>query len=107
MDFTPRAVDEEHARRYVAEGFWRDDSLGALLGAGLRDAASHPFTVRSDRMPYRGTLGDVDALARRVAAASSQFGSWNATASPGPMPRPRSPAATRRASASTSPSVPR
>jgi acyl-CoA synthetase len=68
MEFTPRAVDEEHARRYVAEGFWGDDSLGALLGAGLQDAASHPFTVRSDRMPYRGTLGDVDALARRVAA---------------------------------------
>ncbi|MDQ1455811.1 MAG: acyl-CoA synthetase [Actinomycetota bacterium] len=68
MDFTPRAVDEEDARRYVAEGFWGDDSLGALLGAGLRDAASHPFTVRSDRMPYRGTLGEVDALARRVAA---------------------------------------
>ncbi|MDQ1449913.1 MAG: acyl-CoA synthetase [Actinomycetota bacterium] len=68
MDFTPRAVDEEDARRYVAEGFWGDDSLGALLGAGLHDAASHPFTVRSDRMPYRGTLGEVDALARRVAA---------------------------------------
>jgi acyl-CoA synthetase (AMP-forming)/AMP-acid ligase II len=68
MDFTPRAVDEQDARRYVAEGFWGDEGLGALLGAGLRDAASHPFTVRSDRMPYRGTLGDVDALARRVAA---------------------------------------
>src|SRR5258708_16438321 len=68
MEFTPRAVDEEDARRSVAEGFWGNDSLGALLGAGLRDAASHPFTVRSDRMPYRGTLGDVDALARRVAA---------------------------------------
>jgi acyl-CoA synthetase len=68
MDFMPRAVDEQDARRYVAEGFWGDDSLGALLGAGLHDAASHPFTVRSDRMPYRGTLGEVDALARRVAA---------------------------------------
>ena len=68
MDFTPREVDEEHARRYVAEGFWGDDSLGALLASGLHDAASHPFSVRSDRMPYRGTLGDVDALARRVAA---------------------------------------
>ncbi|HEY5077043.1 MAG TPA: AMP-binding protein, partial [Acidimicrobiia bacterium] len=67
MDFIPREVDEEHARRYVAEGFWGDGSLGALLGAGLHDAASHPFTVRSDRKPYRGTLGEVDALARRVA----------------------------------------
>jgi acyl-CoA synthetase len=67
MDFTPRVVDEQDARRYVAEGFWGDGSLGELLGAGLHDAASHPFTVRSDRMPYRGTLGEVDALARRVA----------------------------------------
>ena len=67
MDFTPRAVDEECARRYVAEGFWGDDSLGALLSAGLHDAADHPFTVHSDRMPYRGTFGDVDGLARRVA----------------------------------------
>jgi acyl-CoA synthetase (AMP-forming)/AMP-acid ligase II len=68
MDFTPREVDAERARRYVAEGFWGDDGLGALLAAGLHDAASHPFTVHSDRMPYRGTLGEVDALARRVAA---------------------------------------
>ncbi|HEV7526841.1 MAG TPA: AMP-binding protein, partial [Acidimicrobiia bacterium] len=68
MNFTPRAVDSDDARRYVAEGFWNDESLGALLAAGLREAASHPFTVRSDRMPYRGTLGEVDGLARRVAA---------------------------------------
>jgi len=68
MDFTPRAVDEEDARRYVAEGFWGTDSLGALLAAGLHEAADHPFTVRSDRNPYRGTFGEVDALARRVAA---------------------------------------
>jgi acyl-CoA synthetase len=67
MDFTPRAVDEECARRYAAEGFWGEDSLGALLSAGLHDAADHPFTVHSDRMPYRGTFGDVDGLARRVA----------------------------------------
>ncbi len=68
MDFTPRVIDEDNARRYMAEGFWGDESLGAVLASGLSDAASHPFTVRSDRMPYRGTLGDVDALARRVAA---------------------------------------
>jgi len=55
------------ARRYVAEGFWDEASLGAVLSAGLHDAAAQSFTVRSDRRPYRGTLGDVDALARRVA----------------------------------------
>jgi acyl-CoA synthetase (AMP-forming)/AMP-acid ligase II len=67
MEFTPREIDEEHTRRYVAEGFWRDESLGELLAAGLHDARDHPFTVRSDRNPFRGTLGDVDALARRLA----------------------------------------
>jgi acyl-CoA synthetase len=67
VDFTPRETDDEHAQRYLREGFWRDESLGALLAAGLHDAAANPFTVRSDRMPFRGTLGDVDDLARRVA----------------------------------------
>jgi acyl-CoA synthetase len=68
QDFRPRETDEEHARRYVKEGFWRDESLGSLLADGLREAACEPFTVRSERWPYRGSLGDVDALARRVAA---------------------------------------
>jgi acyl-CoA synthetase (AMP-forming)/AMP-acid ligase II len=65
--FTLRTVDPELTRRYVADGFWDDRSLGAVLSEGLHDAADHAFTVRSERNPYRGTLGEVDALARRVA----------------------------------------
>jgi acyl-CoA synthetase (AMP-forming)/AMP-acid ligase II len=68
MDFTPRETDPERAQRYLDEGFWRDESLGALLAAGLHEAGTHPFVVRSDRKPFRGTLGDVDVLARKVAA---------------------------------------
>src|SRR5688572_13994328 len=68
MDFAPREPDAEHTRSYVREHFWTDESLGALLAAGLREAGAEPFTVRSDRNPFRGTLADVDALARRVAA---------------------------------------
>ncbi|HTK16303.1 MAG TPA: AMP-binding protein [Acidimicrobiia bacterium] len=74
MDFTPREIDAQRAERYVREGFWDDQSLGAILADGLHDAAELPFTVRSDRNPYRGTLGDVDALARRVAAGMSARG---------------------------------
>lgn len=44
--------------------------------------------------------------AQNVAAASIQFGSWNATTSPAFTPRRRSPAANRRATSSTSPKVP-
>ena len=68
MDFTPYEIDPERAARYVRQGFWDDQTLGRLLADGLRDAAELPFTVRSDRRPYRGTLGAVDALARQVAA---------------------------------------
>jgi acyl-CoA synthetase (AMP-forming)/AMP-acid ligase II len=69
MDFTPRSVDPEREQRYVREGFWRDESLGALLASGLHDASAEPFTVRSDRKPYDGTLGEIDAQARRLATA--------------------------------------
>ena len=68
MDFTPREIEPERAQRYVREGFWDDQTLGSLLADGLREAAAEPFTVRSERRPYRGTLADVDALARQVAA---------------------------------------
>ena len=68
MDFSPREPDAEHTQRYVLENFWTDENLGALLADGLREASAEAFTVRSDRNPFRGTLGDVDALARRVAA---------------------------------------
>ena len=68
MDFALRTVPAERAAQYVREGFWDDQSLGQVLAAGLTDAAALPFTVRSDRKPYRGTLGDIHALARRVAA---------------------------------------
>src|SRR5262245_53383672 len=74
MEFSPREPDTEHAQRYVREQFWGDESLGALLAAGLRDASAEPFTVRSDRNPFRGTLADVDALARRVAAGLQAHG---------------------------------
>jgi acyl-CoA synthetase (AMP-forming)/AMP-acid ligase II len=68
MDFEQRTIPPERTRKYVHDGFWDDQALGAVLADGLHDGASSVFSVRSDRKPYRGTLGEVDALARRVAA---------------------------------------
>jgi acyl-CoA synthetase len=65
--FELRTIDADLGRKYVRAGFWDDRALGAVLSDGLREAAAARFTVRSDRNPYRGTLGEVDALARRVA----------------------------------------
>jgi acyl-CoA synthetase (AMP-forming)/AMP-acid ligase II len=68
VDWQLRDVDAARARQYVREGFWDDATLGEVLAAGLHDAGHQPFTVRSHTRPWRGTLADVDVLARRVAA---------------------------------------
>jgi acyl-CoA synthetase (AMP-forming)/AMP-acid ligase II len=73
-EFRTRGADEERARRYVREGFWTDESLGELLAAGLHDASGLMFSVRSQARPWRGTFGDVDARARRVAGGLAARG---------------------------------
>jgi acyl-CoA synthetase (AMP-forming)/AMP-acid ligase II len=65
--FTLREVPAELRQRYVRAGHWTDDLLGAVLDAGLARASAQPFSVRSAVRPWRGTLGDVRAMARRVA----------------------------------------
>ncbi|HEX5614370.1 MAG TPA: AMP-binding protein [Acidimicrobiia bacterium] len=67
LPWQPIDVGARRAQRYVREGFWDDETLGALLAGGLDDARDEPFVVRSERAPYRGSLGDVFDLARRVA----------------------------------------
>jgi acyl-CoA synthetase (AMP-forming)/AMP-acid ligase II len=62
-----RDIPAQLASRYVRDGQWTDDILGRVLDDGLRRGAAQPFTVRSHTRPWRGTLGDVRAMARRVA----------------------------------------
>jgi acyl-CoA synthetase len=66
-DWQLRDPPEALTRRYVADGFWNDDTLGGILAAGLADGADLACKVRSRLRPYSGTLGDVADLARRVA----------------------------------------
>lgn len=63
-----RRVDPARRRRYLDQGWWDDRLLGELIHEGLVDGAAQPFTVCSQRRPYRGTLGEVHTRARRVAA---------------------------------------
>jgi acyl-CoA synthetase (AMP-forming)/AMP-acid ligase II len=62
-------VPTELAQRYRAEGWWNDDTLGAMVAAGLSRMPDAAFTVRSKLRPWRGTFGDVDRAARALAAA--------------------------------------
>src|SRR4051812_31789187 len=40
----------------------------------MRDAPHNMFVVRSERKPFRGTIGDVEEMARRVAAGLAARG---------------------------------
>ena len=75
FDWQPREPDADRARSYVRAGFWNDESLGGILASGLRSVPDHAFTVRSERRPYRGTFGEIDELACRVAAGLRARGS--------------------------------
>src|SRR5919198_2305241 len=67
VDWKLREVPQELEQRYVREGFWTNETLGEVLANGLRENPSHPFAVRSEVHPYRGTFADVEQMARRVA----------------------------------------
>ena len=91
----------------------RLDELRALLAeriAGLKPRDGNDFGTTEAWRHYNALyfpyVVGVRAYAQNATAASRQFGSWNATTSPGPTPRACSPAARRRASRSTSPNVP-
>ena len=50
-----RTVPTELARRYVAEGWWTDDSLGDMVTSGLEAMRDEPFVVHSAVRPWRTT----------------------------------------------------
>lgn len=64
-----RPVPADLAASYSELGYWRPESLGDVVAAGLAVAARQPFTVRSAVRPWTGTLGEVDRRARSIAAA--------------------------------------
>ena len=69
-----RKVDTELARRYEAEGWWTRDTIGDLVARGLSAAPDTVFRVHSAARPWAGTFGDVERLARRLAAGLSSRG---------------------------------
>ena len=64
-----RSVPEGLARRYRAEGWWTDATLGAMVAEGLGGKGGTGFEVHSKVRPWKGTLADVDRAARALAGA--------------------------------------
>ncbi|WP_019931324.1 AMP-binding protein [Nocardia sp. BMG111209] len=69
-----RKIPADLAERYVAEGWWTDDTLGDLLGRGLAAAPDTEFHVHSEVRPWSGTFGEVELRARRLAAGLRERG---------------------------------
>ncbi len=55
------------ARRYLEAGYWIDTTLGAFADERLAALAGLELRVWSSLRPYRGTMGEVREIARRVA----------------------------------------
>src|ERR1700682_6442744 len=63
-----RNIPVELTKRYVAEGWWTQDTLGDLIARGLQASPGAGFHVHSDVRPFAGTFHDVEIEARRLAA---------------------------------------
>ena len=66
--FSLRAVPEELRKRYLREGLWNDDTLGALVDACARARPTLAFQIWSEDRPFTSRVSDVHAQARRLAA---------------------------------------
>ncbi len=68
-DWGLRSVPPELVERYVAEGLWRDETLGRFLMDEIAARPALGVKIRSARRPWAGTFADVLEAARRLATA--------------------------------------
>ena len=66
-DWGMRAVPPSLSAHYVAQGYWRDDTVGQMLAGAIEAQPALTVTIRSAVRPSRHTFGDVLAMARRLA----------------------------------------
>lgn len=69
-----RALPEDLAREYVAQGWWTDATLGSMVADGLAGLGPTEFHVWSKVHPWDGTFADVDAAARSLATSLAAHG---------------------------------
>lgn len=69
-----REPPEELQRQWLDDGLWSGESLGPMIDRFLSTHPGETFRARSDVRPFRGTLGGVHDLARRVAGGLAARG---------------------------------
>ena len=60
--------------RYLAEGWWRDETLGGLVDRSLRAAPDAGVHIWSETRPWHGTYAEVHADALRLVAVLADAG---------------------------------
>jgi acyl-CoA synthetase len=70
----PRRTPGDLVKRYEAEGWWTQDTIGDLLARSLAASPQAGFYVHSAVRPYVGTFADVELVARRLAAGLRRRG---------------------------------
>ncbi|UGT61321.1 AMP-binding protein [Nocardia asteroides] len=63
-----RTIPDELRAGYEAAGWWRPETLGEQLTRDLAGLRELPFRVHSEARPWSGSFGEVELLARRLAA---------------------------------------
>ena len=63
-----RRIPAALAQRYCDEGWWISETLGQQLARGLEENSRLLFRVHSTHRPFTGAFGEVELLARRLAA---------------------------------------
>ena len=63
-----RTVPPALAGRYRDQGWWTAETLGQQLARGLAENSHVVFRVHSTQRPFTGAFGEVELLARRLAA---------------------------------------
>ncbi|MCX5044272.1 AMP-binding protein [Aldersonia sp. NBC_00410] len=69
-----RTIPDELCKRYIAEGWWSLETIGDLLAERIAAAPGTEFRVHSQVRPWSGTFGDVEHVARRLAAGLRERG---------------------------------
>jgi len=64
----------ELREQYRAQGWWDDRTLPTLLHQALTRSSGTTFRVHSRTRPWRGTIGDVTTLGRRLATGLADRG---------------------------------
>jgi non-ribosomal peptide synthetase component E (peptide arylation enzyme) len=64
-----RSVPRPLRERYVAEGWWTNDTLGALVDRSLRAAPDAGIHIWSQTRPWHGTYADLLIDAQRLVSA--------------------------------------